>query len=213
MKGLFITFEGPDGSGKTTQLHNAAAKLRAMGYDVLESREPGGTALAETVRQIVLNPDLPLNKMTETLLYLAARSEHVEKVLRPALDAGKIVLCDRFSDSTLVYQGLARGRSIDELGELRQLNSFAAAGLEPDLTLVLDGRPEVLLARRQQRGVSDRYENKGLDFQHAIRNGFLALAAADTRRIQVINAEGDAASVEEAVLEAIMAKLNSNKDK
>lgn len=211
MKGLFITFEGPDGSGKTTQLHNAAEKLRAMGYEVLESREPGGTQLAETVRKIVLDPDLPLNKMTETLLYLAARSEHVEKVLRPALAAGKIVLCDRFSDSTLVYQGLARGKGIDQLGELRQLNSFAADGLVPDMTLVLDGRPEVLLARRQQRGVSDRYENKGLDFQNAIRNGFLALAQAEPARMQVINAEGTADDVEAAVLKAITAALHKDR--
>ena len=212
MKGLFITFEGPDGSGKTTQLHAASEKLRAIGYPVLESREPGGTALAETVRNIVLNPNLPLNKMTETLLYLAARSEHVEKVLRPALEAGKIVLCDRFSDSTLVYQGLARGKKIGELTELRQLNNFAAAGLVPDLTLVLDGRPEVLLARREQRGVSDRYENKGLEFQHAIRNGFLALAQEENRRIQVINAEGDADSVGAAVLAAITSRLSSHKE-
>ena len=176
MKGLFISFEGPDGTGKTTQLKNVATALRAQGYEVLESREPGGTIMAEKVRNIVLDPDLPINNITEVLLFSAARSEHVEKVLAPAVKAGKIVLCDRFSDSTLVYQGFTRGLKLDELGELRQLNAFASNGLVPDMTLLLDGRPEVLAIRRDARGVSDRYENKGLDFQHSLRNGFLALA-------------------------------------
>lgn len=204
MKGLFISFEGPDGSGKTTQLHRAAEALRAQGYDVLESREPGGTVLAEKVRAIVLDPDLPINNITEVLLYLAARSEHVEKVLAPAVAAGKIVLCDRFSDSTLVYQGLTRGLKLEELGELQRLNSFASNGLVPDMTLLLDGRPEVLLARRDARGVSDRYENKGLDFQRGIRNGFVTLAQADPERIKIINAEGSEDEVQALVLAAIM---------
>ncbi len=207
MKGLFITFEGPDGSGKTTQLHKAAEALRAQGYEVLESREPGGTVLAEKVRNIVLDPDLPLNNITEVLLYLAARSEHVEKVLAPAVAAGKIVLCDRFTDSTLVYQGLTRGLKLAELGELRNLNAYAANGLVPDKTLLLDGAPEVLLGRRDARGVSDRYENKGLDFQQQIRNGFVALAEAEPERVQIINAEGNEDEVQALVMQAITALL------
>lgn len=203
MKGVFISFEGPDGSGKTTQLKKAAAALRKQGYDVLESREPGGTVLAEKVRSIVLDPDLPINNITEVLLYLAARSEHVEKVLAPAVAAGKIVLCDRFSDSTLVYQGLTRGLKLEELTQLRQLNTFASNGLVPDMTLLLDGRPEVLLGRRDARGVSDRYENKGLDFQHAIRTGFVALAQAEPERVKIVNAEGDESQVEALVLQEI----------
>lgn len=206
MKGFFITFEGVDGVGKSTQLQRAAELLRGQGYAVLESREPGGTELAEQVRALVLDASLPLNNVTQILLYLAARSEHVEKVLRPALDAGKIVLCDRFSDSTLVYQGLAVGKRLEELGMLRQLNSFASAGLEPDLTLVLDGRPEVLLSRRDARGVTDRYEEQGLDFQRRLRQGFLALAAAEPERMQLIDAEGSAEQVTAAVAAAI-AKL------
>lgn len=211
MKGVFISFEGPDGSGKTTQLKKAAANLRAKGYEVLESREPGGTVLAEKVRAMVLDPDLPINNITEVLLYLAARSEHVEKVLAPALAEGKIVLCDRFSDSTLVYQGLTRGLKLEELTQLRQLNAFASNGLVPDMTLLLDGSPEALLARRDARGVSDRYENKGLNFQHAIRNGFVALAQAEPERIRLVNAEGDEAEVEALVMQEINGLLEKVK--
>lgn len=208
MQGLFITFEGPDGGGKTTQLHKAAEALRKMGYEVVESREPGGTSLAEDVRSIVLNAALPLTNTTQTLLFLAARSEHVDKVLRPAVNAGKIVLCDRFSDSTLVYQGLASGLKVNELGELRQLNTIATQGFAPALTLVLDGRPEVLVQRRDARGVSDRFEVKGLAFQHTLRNGFLTLAEADPERFVVINAEGCEEEVHNSVMLAITKALN-----
>lgn len=207
MQGLFITFEGIDGSGKSTQLQLAAQALRAQGYDVVTSREPGGTPLAEEVRRLVLDPQLPLTATTQSLLYLAARSEHVASLLRPQLAAGKLVLCDRFSDSTLVYQGLAQGKTLAELAELRQLNAFATAGLVPDLTLLFDGRPELLLARRQQRGVSDRYELQGLEFQQRLRNGFLALAKAEPERLRVLNAEGTQEEVAAAVLQAMQPLL------
>lgn len=205
MRGKFITFEGADGGGKSTQLQLAAAYLRRRGYDVIASREPGGTELAEKVRALVLDARLPLNNISQTLLYLAARSEHVEKVLRPAAEAGKIILCDRFSDSTLVYQGLALGKSVGELGELRRLNAFASGGFAPDLTLLLDGRPEILAKRREQRGVSDRYEEQGLDYQRKLRQGFLDLAQAEPERIRVIDAEGD----RQAVAAAVQAALDS----
>ena len=201
--GKFITFEGADGGGKSTQVQLAAEWLRKQGYDVITTREPGGTVLAEKVRELVLDPALPLNTTSQTLLYLAARSEHVEKVIRPALDAGKVVLCDRFSDSTLVYQGLSLGKGLAELTVLRQLCSFATAGLEPDLTLVLDGRPEELAKRRELRGVTDRYEQQGLDFQHRLRDGFLTLAKAEPARIKVLNAEGSMEEVAEAVQKAL----------
>lgn len=203
MKGKFITFEGADGGGKSTQVQLAATWLRQKGYEVVTTREPGGTVLAEKVRELVLDPALPLNTTSQTLLYLAARSEHVEKVIRPALAAGKIVLCDRFSDSTLVYQGLAVGKAWDEVVELLRLCCFATAGLGPDLTLVLDGRPEVLATRREQRGVTDRYEEQGLDFQHKLRDGFLTLAKAEPERIKVLNAEGSMEEVAAAVQKAI----------
>ena len=203
MKGKFITFEGADGGGKSTQVQLAAAWLQQRGYEVVTTREPGGTVLAEKVRELVLDPNLPLNSTSQSLLYLAARSEHVEKVIRPALETGKIVLCDRFSDSTLVYQGLALGKELAELTVLQQLCSFATAGLEPDLTIVLDGRPEVLAKRRELRGVTDRYEQQGLDFQHKLRDGFLTLAKAEPERIKVLNAEGSMEEVAAAVQKAI----------
>ena len=206
MKGKFITFEGADGGGKSTQVQLAAEWLREQGYEVITTREPGGTVLAEKVRELVLDPALPLNTTSQTLLYLAARSEHVEKVIRPALAAGKIVLCDRFSDSTLVYQGLAVGKAWDEVVELLRLCCFATEGLGPDLTLVLDGRPEVLATRREQRGVTDRYEEQGLDFQRRLRNGFLTLAEAEPARFTVVNAEGNTEEVAAAVQKAL-AKL------
>ena len=203
MKGKFRTFEGADGGGKSTQVQLVATWLQQRGYEVVTTREPGGTVLAEKVRELVLDPALPLNSTSQSLLYLAARSEHVEKVIRPALAAGKIVLCDRFSDSTLVYQGLAVGKAWDEVVELLRLCSFATAGLEPDLTLVLDGRPEELAKRRELRGVTDRYEQQGLDFQHKLRDGFLTLAKAEPERIKVLNAEGSMEEVAAAVQKAI----------
>ena len=203
MKGLFITLEGLDGAGNTTQLHKAAELLRQQGYEVVESREPGGTELAEKVRTLVLDAALPLNNTTQTLLYLAARSEHVDKLLRPALEAGKIVLCDRFSDSTLAYQGLAAGKTIDELTDLRQLNAFATEGLAPDLTLVLDGDPKLLLKRRDARGVTDRYEEQGLELQYKLRSAFAALAKAEPERMRIINAEGSEAAVSAAIMDVI----------
>ena len=203
MKGLFITLEGLDGAGKTTQLHKAAELLRQQGYEVVESREPGGTELAEQVRALVLDSALPLNNTTQTLLYLAARSEHVDKLLRPALEAGKIVLCDRFSDSTLAYQGLAAGKTLEELQELRQLNAFATEGLVPDLTLVLDGDPKLLLKRRDARGVTDRYEEQGLELQYKLRSAFTALAEAEPERMRIINAEGSTDQVNAAIMAGI----------
>lgn len=203
MKGFFISFEGPDGSGKTTQIQRVAARLQQLGYDVVVSREPGGTQVAEKVRAMVLDSELPLNDISEILLYLAARSEHVEKILRPAVMAGKIVLCDRFSDSTLVYQGLAKGKKYEELQHLKKLNDFACQGFQPDLTVLLDGDVDTLLQRRSLRGVSDRYENKGTAFQQSIRAGFLEIAAHEADRIKIVNAEQDPASVEQAIFQEI----------
>ena len=135
MQGKFITFEGIDGVGKSTQIQKIAGKLRALGQDVVLTREPGGTAIAERVRQIVLDPELRLSLRTEALLFMASRSEHVEQIIKPALTAGKVVLCDRFCDSTFVYQGLTQGKRVEELGQLRTLNLQATDGIMPDLLL------------------------------------------------------------------------------
>ena len=184
-KSLFITFEGPDGSGKTTQIDRVAKWLEKLNYNIVCTREPGGTKSAEKIRQIVLDPCLPIKAEAETLLYLAARAEHVEKVIAPALLAGKIVLCDRFSDSTFVYQGITRGM---DLKVLRLMDAFATKGLKPDVTFILDGLPELLVARRQKRGIQDRFELEGLDFQQKVRAGFMQLAQEEQERIKVINA-------------------------
>ena len=184
-KSLFITFEGPDGSGKTTQIERVAKWLEQLNYNIVCTREPGGTKSAEKIRQIVLDPCLPIKAEAETLLYLAARAEHVEKVIAPALLAGKIVLCDRFSDSTFVYQGITRGM---DLKVLRLMDAFATKGLKPNVTFILDGLPELLVARRQKRGIQDRFELEGLDFQQKVRAGFMQLAQEEQERIKVINA-------------------------
>ena len=184
-KGFFITMEGVDGSGKTTQLQLTARYLLDCGYEVVTTREPGGTKLAERIRNIVLDADAAVNPRTEILLYLAARAEHVEKVIRPALEAGKVVLCDRFADSTLVYQGFVRGIEMDKVKALCEL---ATDALQPELTILLDAAPEALLQRRADRGVKDRFEQEGLDFQKKVREGFLLLANADPVRVKKVNA-------------------------
>lgn len=183
-KGIFITFEGPDGGGKTTQIKKMEDWLLAQGKDVVCTREPGGTKAAEAMRNIVLDPKLPIKAEAETLLYLAARAEHVEKVVLPALAEGKVVLCDRFSDSTMVYQGFTRGVELDLL---EAMNNFATKGLTPDMTFLLDGEPKKLLARRHERGVEDRFELEGLAFQETVRHGFLVLAKKYPQRIIVID--------------------------
>ncbi len=184
-KGFFITMEGVDGSGKTTQLQLTARYLLDRGYEVVTTREPGGTKLAERIRNVVLDADTAVNPRTEVLLYLAARAEHVEKVIKPALAAGKIVLCDRFADSTMVYQGFVRGIETDKVKALCQ---FAADDVQPELTILLDAAPEALLQRRADRGVQDRFEQEGLDFQKKVRTGFLLLANANPERIKKVSA-------------------------
>ena len=184
-QGRFITMEGVDGSGKTTQLQLTARFLLDRGYDVVTTREPGGTKMAERIRGLVLDADAAINARTEVMLYLAARAEHVETVIKPALAEGKVVLCDRFADSTMVYQGFVRGIETDKV---KALCEFAADGLQPDLTLLLDAAPEALLQRRADRGVRDRFEQEGLDFQKKVRAGFLSQANAEPARIKKVNA-------------------------
>ena len=149
MKGVFITFEGPDGAGKSTQIRKFAAYLEAHGHQVQLTREPGGTPLGDRVRKVVLDPAAGVvDDRTETLLYLASRAQHVAELIVPALSAGKVVVCDRFSDSTLAYQGIARGLGLEKMS---QLNEFATGGLQPDLTFLLDGNPAELAGRRSRR--------------------------------------------------------------
>ncbi len=192
-RGLFITFEGIDGSGKSTQSRRLAADLRSRGYDVVETREPGGSPGAEEIRALVLQgePDR-WSAETEILLFTAARRDHMERVIEPALTAGKIVVCDRFADSTRMYQGLSRGdlrAVVDALHELM-------IGREPDLTLLIDMDPATGLGRALSRQTADeRFEAFGEALQIKMRNGFLALAQEFPDRFRVIDGAQDADSV------------------
>ena len=197
-KGLFVTVEGPDGAGKTTQLARLADYLQQQGAQVLVTREPGGTPAGEAIRAILLAPDMVLGEQAELLLYLAARAEHVRTVVRPALAAGQIVLCDRFCDSTLVYQSMVRGLP---LATVQAANDFATGGLAPDLTFLVDADPLLLQARLGKRGGADRMEKEGLAFQQAVRQGFLTLAAHCPARIVTL----DASRSEEEVFAAMKA--------
>ena len=195
-KGRFITMEGVDGCGKTTQLQLTARYLLDCGYDVVTTREPGGTNMAERIRSLVLDADAAINPRTEILLYLAARAEHVENVIKPALAAGKVVLCDRFSDSTMVYQGFVRGIVP---AKVAALSEFAADNIRPELTILLDAAPEALLQRRADRGVLDRFEQEGLEFQKKVREGFLLLASTNPARIKKVNALQNLDAVQEDI--------------
>jgi dTMP kinase len=194
----FISFEGVDGSGKTTQLRALAARLRASGTEVVETREPGGSEGAELIRRLLVEGDpARWSPETEILLFTAARRDHLERTIRPALARGATVLTDRFADSTRVYQGVGRAdlqgadlrETVDALHDL-------AIGVEPDLTLILDIDPSVGLARGLARGgAEDRFERLGTDFQLRLRAGFLSLAAEFPGRCRVIDASGTAEEV------------------
>jgi dTMP kinase len=195
---LFVTFEGIEGSGKSTHLRLLAKALRTAGQTVVETREPGGTALGQALRDLLLAPSAtPPEPLAELLLYCADRAQHVAQVIRPALAAGQIVLCDRFSDSTLAYQGYARGLDLDTV---RALDAAARGGLEPDLTFLLDCPPDAGLARARARsGSSDRFEQEALAFHEKVQRGFHALAAATPARYRVVDTVPPAAQVGEHI--------------
>lgn len=204
-KGRFITFEGGEGCGKSTQVKRLAAALEAKGVKVLLTREPGGTRLAEMIRTLLKDEteDPPVDR-AELLLFLAARAQLVRNVIRPALEAGTWVLSDRFSDSTIAYQGYGRGLSVDFV---KAANDFACEGLTPDLTFLLDVEPSVAVQRMRGREAAtntsaDRIERAGDDFHARLRRGFLELAAANPSRIVAIDASGTPDEVARAVLSA-----------
>ncbi len=187
--GLFVSLEGGEGSGKTTQLSLLADFLRAEGNEVLTTREPGGTDGAENIRRLVVQGHVDQwDSISETLLFLAARRDHYRRVIFPAISEKKIVLCDRFIDSTLVYQGIAKGLGVEYV---RQLHRLSLGRIEPHITLLFDISPEHGLARARNRaGTETRFEALGLDFHQRIRQGFLSLAAETPERIRVIDASG-----------------------
>ncbi len=187
--GLFISLEGIDGSGKSTQARRLADTLRAEGHDVLLTREPGGSPGAEDIRRLVLQGDPDRwSPETELLLFTAARRDHLERTIRPALEAGRIVICDRFADSTRVYQGVTRGDLRAKVDALHDL----MIGRDPDLTLLIDISPETGLARAKSRQtVEERFEDMGLAMQHRMRSAYLDLAAEYPARFRVIDGDTD----------------------
>ena len=206
MRGKFITFEGPEGGGKSTHVRELADELRAAGVKVLVTREPGGTRLAELIRGLVREEvDDPPVTRSEVLLFLAARAQVVANVIKPALARGEWVLCDRFADSTFAYQGY--GRSVD-LQMLKFMNDFATEGLVPDLTILLDVPLETSRARLAARQAAtattaDRIELAGEMFHRRLREGFLELARAEPERFAVIDSSGEQAAVSAAVSAAV----------
>ena len=209
MAGKFITFEGGEGCGKSTQIKLLSAYLEGRGYDVLQVREPGGTAVGERIREILLAKESDgLDPMAELMLYEAARAQIVQEVIRPALEQGKIVLCDRFYDSTVAYQGYGRGLDVQLI---HRLNSAATAGLAPDLTVLFMIDPAEGLRRAMGAtggdGQGDRIEAAGLAFHQRVLEGFASIAQQDPERVAVVGAAGTIEEVSAAVISRVDAVL------
>ena len=208
MSGLFVTFEGGEGSGKSTQIERVAARLRERGHDPLCTREPGGTPIAEGVRELLLDPARRPEPTAEAFLLEAARAELVATVIRPALAAGRVVLCDRYDDSTLAYQGAGRG--LDD-ATLRAMNRAATGGLVPDLTLLFDLDPAIGLERRSRApGATNRLDREPLDFHQRVRTGFKYEAGRRPDRYRIIDATPDADAVQRVARREVSRLLAAN---
>ncbi len=200
MKGIFITVEGGEGAGKSTNLAFIKDYLESRGREVVLTREPGGTPLGERIRDLLLDPDGAMASDTELLLMFAARAEHIAKVIRPALEAGKWVLCDRFTDASYAYQGGGRGIPREHIGVLEQ---WVQQGLKPDRTLLLDLPIEVGMQRADARGERDRFENEKQAFFERVRACYRDMAAAEPGRYRVIDAERPLAEVQAQIARAL----------
>lgn len=205
-RGRFITFEGGEGAGKSTQVKRLAARLQGQGLEVVTTREPGGSPGAESIRDIVLKGAADRwSPVTETLLMYAARRDHIERVIQPALARGAWVVCDRFADSTRAYQGAAGGT---DPGLIAALETYILDGVRPDLTLVFDVAPDVGLERAHARaGAEMRFESKGMAFHQRLRDGFRAIAEGEPDRCAVIDAAATMDAVEAAVWAAVAERL------
>lgn len=182
-RGLFITFEGADGCGKTTQLKLLAEDLMMRGYDVVITREPGAKGLGEKIREILLNYDGDVSDRCESFLFLADRAQHIDMIVNPAVETGKIVLCDRYTDSSVAYQGYGRGLPVERI---KMLNELAVNGRHPDLTIVFDIDVETSMSRVGDE--KDRLESAGMEFFNRVRNGYLEIAKQEPQRVKVLNA-------------------------
>lgn len=203
-KGLFITFEGADGCGKTTQMKLLAEYLKQQGKDVVLTREPGGKGLGEKVREILLNYDGPVSDRCESFLFLADRAQNIDIIVNPAVKDGKIVLCDRHIDSTVAYQGYGRGLDIERINKL---NDIATNGKKPDLTFVFDIDVETSMKRVGKE--KDRMESAGIDFHNRVRKGYLELAKQEPQRIKVLDATKSIEEIHKNVVE-IFENINKN---
>ena len=204
---MFITLEGPEGSGKTTAVEAAVKALQEKGYEIVRTREPGGTPIAEQIRNVILDKaNTNMDPRTEALLYAASRRQHLVEKVWPALKEGKIVICDRYLDSSLAYQGGARGLGVDEV---LNVNLFATENTWPDLTLLFDIKPEVGLARIASNASREvnRLDLEKLEFHNKVRDTFLALAKKYPDRYVIIDASQSREEVAKATLEAIMNRL------
>jgi len=202
MAGMFVSFEGIDGAGKSTHIARLKQHLADRGRDICLTREPGGTPLGESIREWVLHQ--PVDVVTEVLLMFAARAEHLEKVIRPALASGQVVLCDRFTDATMAYQGAGRGV---DMGLLRTLADRVEAGTRPALTVLFDVPPAVSKARLEGLKAPDRFEREQQDFFARVRQGYLDLAQAEPGRFVVLDASQPMDAVTEALIHAVEARL------
>lgn len=199
MKGKFITLEGPEGSGKSTQSRLLCAYLKKEGYRIVYTREPGGTIIGEKIRRILLDPkNKAMNATTEMFLYMASRSQLMEEVILPALKQGRIVVCDRFLDATICYQGYGGGLDI---GRIKEIGKLATSGITPDLSIFLD--IETIEGLKRSGKNPDRIERKSIAYHRRVRKGYLELARQNPRRIKVISAAGDIAATEELVRRAV----------
>lgn len=205
MSGLFLSFEGGEGAGKSTQIQRLATWLQEQQHKVLVTRQPGGTGYGQRIREVILAPNATeqLSERAELFLYLADRAHHVDTMVRPALAAGQIVLCDRYTDSTLAYQGYGRGL---DLAEIKQLNALATGNLQPDRTFWFDVDPELGHERIQGRAELDRLEAEALDFHQRVRSGYAALAAAEPQRWRRLDAAQDRDSLTQELF-ALVHKL------
>lgn len=208
MRGLFITLEGIDGCGKSTQREMLAEKLKSRGFEIVVTREPGGTVIGEGIRLLLVSDaSVHIAPTTELLLYVAARAQHVAELIRPSVDAGRIVISDRYTDSTVAFQGYGRGLDLDVL---ESLNRFATAGLKPDLTIVFDLDPNTARSRSVSRpvgGLLGAFDEQHADFHERMRTGYLKMARNDPSRIRVVDASGSADETHGLVMSVVLEKI------